>query len=179
MFPNATVSIFLIFTPRSTHWVRPFDSKTNKNKREVVEIYHLGWAQIPKYVSFCKIFNKITYISNSSLSIWSGLSTWQFNWKKKWVFAFGFVLLLLGRKLHIIIFWPSSLLSDYGLGRGAGVGGGEGQREGCAASTSFSLGGEGSLTWYFNSLLETPAFYKNLSKPGRRGWEKFPPAKLL
>lgn len=95
-------------------------SEAKQNQREkVVEIRHLGQAQIQNYVSFCKFFNKVTYISSSSFGIWSGIATWQCNWKRKWVFAFGFILLLIGRKLHIIIFWSSSLLSDYGVGRRA------------------------------------------------------------
>lgn len=50
--------------------------KQNKTRREkVVEICHLGQAQIQNYVSFCKFFNKVTYISSSSYGIWSGIAT--------------------------------------------------------------------------------------------------------
>ena len=51
--------------------------------------YHLrenipsGLSPDSKYVSFCKFFRKSIYISNSSLSIWSGISTWQCNWKNE------------------------------------------------------------------------------------------------
>ena len=41
-----------------------------------------GVSPNSKYVSFCKSFRKIIYISNSSLSIWSA-STWRCNWKNE------------------------------------------------------------------------------------------------
>ena len=84
--------------------------------------YHLrenipsGLSPNSKYVSFCKLFGKIIDVSNSSLSIWSGISTWQCNWKKKWMFAFDFVLLLLRRKFHIVMLWSISLLINHGAG---------------------------------------------------------------